>query len=120
MLFGAIGASLGALSAATTRVWRNDHQEIMAQAGLWAVMMWVLGMGFRLFFAVYASSRDGTKFIENYSFQHHITSGQAWTTALVLMAILEVLARVGFLQWRRIRLRESRIVSPTLAYPRGN
>jgi hypothetical protein len=33
---------------------------------------------------------------------HSITSGQVWTTALVLMAFGGVLARVGIMQYRRL------------------
>jgi hypothetical protein len=61
-------------------------------------------MGFRFAFAVYANSAGGNAAIGRFSAHHSITSGQAWTTALVLMAFGEVLARVGIMQFRRMRL----------------
>jgi hypothetical protein len=59
-------------------------------------------MGFRFAFALYANTTGGDQAIGRFSAAHSITSGQAWTTALVLMAFAEVLARVGIMQWRRI------------------
>ena len=61
-------------------------------------------MGFRFAFAVYASTTAGEQVIGRFSTQHAITSGQVWTTALVLMAFGEVLARVTVTQWRRWKL----------------
>jgi hypothetical protein len=38
--------------------------------------------------------------VARFSEMHHITSGQAWTAALVLMAIGEVASRIGVLYVR--------------------
>ena len=74
----------------------------MSRAGLLAAAIWVAGMGFRFAFALYANTADGERAIGSFSAHHSITSGQAWTTALVLMAFAEVVARVAIMQWRRV------------------
>jgi hypothetical protein len=100
VLFTCVGIALGTSSGLSTRVWAS-HRSVLAQAGALAVGTWILGMGFRFAFAVYANTADGEPAIGRFSARHSITSGQAWTTALVLMASGEVLARVAIMQWRR-------------------
>ena len=99
----AIGIALGTASGLSTSVWRTDDGTILVRAGALAVATWVLGMGFRFLFAIYANSTAGSHAIAHFSADHAITSGQAWTTALVLMAFGEVLARVAVLQLRRLQ-----------------
>jgi hypothetical protein len=103
-LLTAVGIGLGTLSGLATSVWRNADGSVMARAGIAAAAAWVLGMGFRFAFAIYANSDTGSAALGRFSFDHGITSGQAWTTALVLMAFGEVLARVGILQLRRLQV----------------
>jgi len=64
---------------------------------------------FRFAFAVYANSASGNDAIGRFSARHDITSAQAWTTALVLMAFGEVLARVAIMQHRRVRIQRPRL-----------
>ena len=101
-LLALVGVVLGAASGMTTSVWRDETGTVLARSGFLAAATWVLGMGFRFAFAVYASSKSGGAVIARISQHHAITTGQAWTTALVLMAFGEVLARVGVLQVRRL------------------
>jgi hypothetical protein len=103
VLLAASGAVLGALSGTLTEVSRGEDGTVVARAGAVAAGAWVLGMGFRFAFAVY-STHSGREAVTRFSGRHGITSAQAWTTALVLMAIAEVLARVAVLQARRTRL----------------
>ena len=98
----AVGIVLGTLSALATRVWRDQSGSVMAQAGIQAAAAWILGMGFRFAFAIYANSVDGEHALARFSVQHAITGANTWTTALVLMAFGEVLARVLILQARRL------------------
>jgi len=105
-LFSSVGIVLGVWSGLATRVW-SDHARVYAQVGAVAAGTWVLGMGFRFAFAVYANTAGGEEAIGRFSVHHAITSGQAWTTALVLMAFGEVLARVTIMQVRRTRARHS-------------
>lgn len=104
VVFAVIGAILGTSSAIATRVWRDDRGVILAKAGILAASLWIIGMGFRLGFSIFAYSNSGGRSLANFSLHHSITSGQAWTTALVLMALAEVLSRVGFLQVRRLKM----------------
>jgi len=112
-IFTAVGIVLGAISGYTTRVWRDDERGIVARAGLVAAASWILGMGFRFAFALWANSASGGADLTRYSFDHDITSAQAWTTALLLMAYGEVLTRVLSMQLRRIRLERSAQVAVT-------
>lgn len=101
-LFTAAGVALGLWSGLATRVWR-DEGRVYVQVGVMAAGTWVVGMGFRFAFAVYANTTGGNAAIGRFSVDHAITSGQAWTTALVLMAFGEVLARIAIMQVRRAR-----------------
>jgi hypothetical protein len=103
-----VGVLLGSWSGLATRVWR-EHGRVLSRAGVLAAATWITGMGFRFAFALYANTAGGDQAIGRFSAQHSITSSQAWTTALVLMAFAEVLARVAIMQWRRIHARETTI-----------
>jgi len=59
-------------------------------------------MGFRFWFAFYAYY-GGAASVASFSARHDITGASIWTTALVLMAFGQVLARLGVLPGRRIR-----------------
>lgn len=118
-VFSGIGIGLGVWSGLATRVWR-DESRVLVQVGVIAAGTWVLGMGFRFAFAVYANTTGGEQAIGRFSAHHAITGGQAWTTALVLMAFGEVLARVAIMQVRRGRAGgRSRSVGRDRAEPPG-
>ena len=99
VVFAVVGLALGIASGLTTKVWESDH-KVMFQAGVWAAVTWIAGMGFRLGFQIWANSTSGAASITRFSIRHDINSAQAWVTALLLMALCEVLARLGVLQWR--------------------
>jgi hypothetical protein len=96
------GTVLGTLSGLADRVWRDTAGNLLFQAGQVSVIAWVLGMGFRFGFAYYAD-HSGHAAIAGFSLHHDITGAQTWTTALVLMAFGQVLARLSVLQLRRMR-----------------
>jgi hypothetical protein len=96
------GIVLGALSGLADRIWLGHAGNLLFRAGLISVLTWVLGMGFRFWFAYYAS-HSGAATVASFSVRHDITGASTWTTALVLMAFGQVLARLGVLQLRRIR-----------------
>jgi hypothetical protein len=98
-VFTVVGVALGVASGLTTKVWRGP-QHILCQATAIAAITWIVGMGFRLGFQIWANSQSGGNWITKFSVAHHINSAQAWVTALLLMALGEVLARLGILQWR--------------------
>jgi hypothetical protein len=95
----AAGATIGALCAAFTSVKWDGSGIPMAKAGAIAAVLWVVGVGTRLAFQLYATHGGGPA-IERFSVAHHITGNTAWTAALVLMAISEVVARSGVLLLR--------------------
>lgn len=101
--FVVVGAALGTLSGTSTRVWSRDGQ-LVCQAGVVAAASWIVGMGFRLVFEIWSNSTSGTRWIERFSIDHDINSAGAWITALLLMAVAQVVLRVGILQWRRLRV----------------
>ncbi len=97
----AVGLTFGSLSAAATRVWSDGGRYALVQAGRAAAAVWVLGMGSRMAFAVWAS-HGGWPTIARFSAQHHI-SPDAWTAALVFMALAEVMSRIAILAARSRR-----------------
>ncbi len=99
-----VGLVLGTVSALATRVRRDSQGRALVKAGWVAAGAWVLGMGVRFAFSVWAS-HGGAPDLASFSARHDITSGSAWTDALVLMAFGEVFTRTGLLvlQARRTR-----------------
>ena len=69
-------------------------------------------MGFRFGFAYYAY-HGGASSVASFSARHDITGASIGTTALVLMAFGQVLARLGVLQGRRIHAISQLRASPT-------
>jgi hypothetical protein len=92
----AVGVVFGLFSGLLTRVRRLDgHVYIRATIG--AAVVWVAAMGFRLAFEVWVSHPSGAAHIASFSATHQITSGQAWVTALLLMALAQVIVRLGII-----------------------
>lgn len=102
LILAAVGLVLGGLSGLADRIWRDERQRLIFRAGAISVIIWVAGMGFRFWFAYYAYHSGGPA-IARFSVRHDITGADIWTTALVLMAFGQVLARLGVLQVRRVR-----------------
>jgi hypothetical protein len=66
-------------------------------------VLWVVGIGARMVFA-YSSDHGAGPAIGRFSAAHSITSGQAWVAALVIMALVEVTARLATMRLRARRL----------------
>jgi hypothetical protein len=94
----AIGGTLGGLAGKFTTVTRRA-EGVFAKAGLAAAALWILGTGGRLAFQVWATHGGGPA-IAHFSATHGITSATAWTAALILMALSEVVVRTGVLALR--------------------
>jgi hypothetical protein len=108
LLIGAlvgVGAVLGVAGGLTTRV-RYDGRHSLAQAGWIAAALWIVGMGSRMTFQLW-SDHGGETHIAHFSQVHDITSSQAWVSAFVLMALTEVLTRVGTIVYRGWRAQQS-------------
>jgi hypothetical protein len=100
------GLSIGVASALTVHMRRGGHGEALARAGWASACFWVLGMGSRFAFLIWIS-HGGASSIASFSAAHSITSGAAWTDALLSMAVLEVLGRSLTMAMRRHRLETS-------------
>jgi hypothetical protein len=101
-----VGIALGTVSALATRVRRDGQGRVLVKAGWIAAGAWILGMGFRFAFSVWAS-HGGAADLGSFSVRHDITSDSAWTDALVLMAFGEVFTRTGVLVLRAHRTRSA-------------
>jgi hypothetical protein len=99
------GVMLGTAAGQTTFVRRREDGVVVARAGWLAGFFWVLGMGLRFAFLVWIN-HSGAASLAHFSATHSITSGQAWTDALLAMAVFEVLGRSGLLFLRRNRARD--------------
>lgn len=93
-LFAAVGVVFGLFGGLLTRV-RAHQGRVYIKASAGAAALWVISMGFRLAFAVWSSHPSGRAHLVSFSAAHHITTGQAWVTALILMAFGEVVVRLG-------------------------
>ena len=102
LTLAAAGIVLGVLSALGDRIWRDEQQQLLSRAVAVSVIVWVIGMGFRFGFAYYAY-HGGSPAVARFSAQHDLSGANIWTTALVLMAFGQVLARLALLQIRRAR-----------------
>lgn len=90
----AAGAVLGTLCGVTTDVYAKGGTPY-ARATVAAVLLWVVGIGARLAFSLYAQHGGGAA-IAHFSVAHSL-SEQAWVAALVLMALAEVVGRTAVL-----------------------
>jgi hypothetical protein len=111
-VLGLSGLSIGVASGVTVKMRRGDHGEVLARAAWGSAFFWVLGMGSRFAFLVWIS-HGGMASIASFSAAHSITSGAAWTDALLGMAVFEVLGRSLIMALRRRQLQV--IGTPELA-----
>ena len=98
----AVGATLGSLAGLFTSVRPDSSGTPVAKAGALAAILWVLGVGSRFAFQLYVS-HGGFPAVARFSATHDITSGAAWTAALVLMALTEVVCRHAIIVFRAHR-----------------
>ncbi|MGW4518595.1 hypothetical protein ACWEO4_43380 [Streptomyces sp. NPDC004393] len=77
-----------------------------------------LGMGTRIAFKTWVEHGGGADDVARFSTAHHITTGQAWTAALILMALTEVVTRTAtlFVRSRMVsRTRQAGMTEPVRA-----
>jgi hypothetical protein len=99
----AAGAVLGVAGGLLTRV-RGADGEAFVRAGPGAASLWIASMTARLGFIIWIThSSAGEIALAHFSVAHHITSGVAWQDALVLLALSEVVARIGLIALRAVR-----------------
>ena len=116
VLIGALaltGLLIGAASGQTVLMRRGEDGEVLARSGWASAIFWVLGMGSRFAFAVWVS-HGGAATVGHFSAQHAITSGEAWTAALLAMVVFEVSGRT-LVQAARRRQLQATIPVPEFA-----
>lgn len=102
----AAGVTFGTVAGWFTRVAADGRGGIVAKAGIVAAVAWVLGVGTRLAFQLYATNGGGAA-IGRFSVAHHITGAEPWTAALILMAIGEVVSRALIIGARAYRVNQA-------------
>ncbi len=107
-----IGATIGVASGQTVIMRRGAGGEALARSGWISGFFWVLGMGSRMAFLVWIS-HGGSATIASFSAQHAITSTEAWTVALLGMAVAEVLGRTAVLATRSRRIATQTAIAAT-------
>ncbi|SEM34929.1 hypothetical protein [Streptacidiphilus jiangxiensis] len=98
-----LGLALGVGAGVLSRVHRTAEGAVVVRATIAAAVLWVVGVGCRLAFQVYATHGGGPA-IGRFSVEHHLDPG-AWTAAILLMAFGEVIARTAIVGWRALGTR---------------
>jgi hypothetical protein len=102
---GVAGAVLGVACGAATRLSRASDGIAFARAGALAALLWIVGMASRAGFEYWAT-HGGSGSLARFSQDNLITGSAAWTAALLLMALAQVLGRLAV-----IRVRSSRVAT---------
>jgi hypothetical protein len=102
-VFAVTGGLIGLASGITVIMRRNREGVVTFRSGWVSGFFWVLGMGSRFGF-IYWITHGGVDSIAHFSANHQISGGEAWTVALLGMAVAEVLARTLTLavRWRSL------------------
>lgn len=102
-LAAGLGITFGALAALFTKVTTGSDGMAYAKAGGIAAVLWIVGVGTRFAFQLYAS-HGGASAIARFSASHAITTGNAWVAALLLMALGEAVTRTALVAYRGYRV----------------
>jgi hypothetical protein len=97
------GAAMGAVGGLATRLRLSAGGRPLGRAGVLAAGMWIAGVGARMVF-YFAATHGAGPAIARFSIAHHITGSAAWTAALVMMALADVLTRLAVVWIRGRRL----------------
>lgn len=92
---GALGAALGVTCGLLTRV-EARAGVVVARASWLAAAAWIAGMAGRLAFGLLAL-HGGARIIADASVRLDLHAAGTWSTALITMALAEVVARTGVL-----------------------
>ena len=97
------GAAMGTVGGLATRLRLGSDGRPLGRAGALAAGMWIAGVGARMVF-YFAATHGAGPAIAAFSISHHITGSAAWTAALVMMALADVLTRLAVIYLRGRRL----------------
>ena len=100
-----VGITLGTISGFATSIRRSEDGVAFARVGWLAGILLVVGISSRMVFA-FALSHGLEPAVRSFSITNHI-SAAAWPTAMVLMALCEVGARLSIVYLRTNRLTAS-------------
>ena len=109
-----VGLALGIASGFATHVRAGENGLAVARVGWLAAALLVAGIGSRMVFA-FGVSHGLRGDVASFSIANHI-SAAAWPTALVLMAICEVITRIAIVQLRGHHAMTGR-AAPTTTLP---
>jgi hypothetical protein len=109
------GAAMGAIGGLATRLRLGTDGRPLGRAGVLAAGMWLAGVGARMMF-YFAATHGAGPAIAAFSIAHHITGSAAWTAALVMMALADVLTRlvVVFLRGRRLTAKAAPAIAASI------
>lgn len=94
-VLASVGLALGVACGLLTSVYVQE-EAVMARAGGLAAGLWVVGMGGRLAFGV-AALHGGGATVARMSERLDLHSAATWSTALIVMALCEVVSRTAVL-----------------------
>ncbi len=100
-----VGITLGTVSGWATSIRHGEDGVAFARVGWLAGILLVAGISSRMVFA-FALTHGLEPAVRSFSITHHITAA-AWPTAMVLMALCEVGARLSTVYLRTNRFTQS-------------
>jgi len=114
------GAAMGAIGGLATHLRADTDGRPLGRAGVLAASMWIAGVGARMVF-YFAATHGAGPAIVRFSIAHHITGSAAWTAALVMMALADVLTRlvVVFLRGHRLTVKAAPAIAPSIQASAG-
>jgi hypothetical protein len=114
------GAVMGAIGGLATRLRPGADGRPLGRAGVLAAGMWIAGVGARMAF-YFAATHGAGPAIAAFSISHHITGSAAWTAALVMMALADVLTRLAvvYLRGRRVGAKPTPVAAAPIAAGAG-
>ncbi len=89
-----VGGLLGLAGGLVTKIAVRGGRPY-ARAGVAAASLWIGSMTARLALIVWMTHSAGEQTLARFSIEHHITGASVWQDALVLLALSEVVARIG-------------------------
>ena len=118
LLCTSAGAAMGAIGGLATRLRPGPGGLPLGRAGTLAAGMWIAGVGARMVF-YFAATHGAGPAIAHFSIAHHITGPGAWTAALVMMALADVLTRLAAVWIRGRRLTAAPVAATTVQAAAG-
>jgi hypothetical protein len=103
VVLSVIGLALGAGCGLLTNVYVRET-VVMARARGTAAALWVVGMGSRLAFGIAVLYSGGAALVSRLSGRLSLHASSTWATALVVMALAEVVARTAVLALKHRRV----------------